>query len=244
MVDSEQWRPDGDFAAAWVCEGRHGAGEFGDIHGREQRRSDVGFTPAGERDGRHAEDGFGGRRDQRRGGDGNQHWESVFHVDEPFYDEPPVFYDEPFYVEPSVFDEEPPRPEDFIVKCNNTNKDCNQPFWGGSVHARGVGPAPIPVEDFSLHKLVDAIICMLHPEDRQSAIELAQAMENDDGGILTRYDNYFQVIDHSGGVEFFNFMMLGGVWCGSRGPMLCRSARGTTLVQHVWCGFEGEAFRT
>lgn len=40
----------------------------------------------------------------------------------------------------------------------------DQPFWGERVHARGVGPAPIPVDDFSLDKLVDAIKLMLDPE--------------------------------------------------------------------------------
>ena len=37
----------------------------------------------------------------------------------------------------------------------------DQPFWGERVHARGIGPAPIPVEEFSLEKLVDAIRFML-----------------------------------------------------------------------------------
>ncbi|GER39162.1 UDP-Glycosyltransferase superfamily protein, partial [Striga asiatica] len=97
------------------------------------------------------------------------------------------------YDGPLIFDKEPSRPEDFIV---DTNKVCDQPFGGESVHARGVGPAPIPDEDFSLHKLVDAIICMLHPEVKQSAIDLAKAMED-----------------------------TMGVWVGSRRPMLRESAR-------------------
>ncbi|CAL8990604.1 unnamed protein product [Prunus brigantina] len=33
----------------------------------------------------------------------------------------------------------------------------DQPFWGERVHARGVGPAPIPADEFSLEKLVDAL---------------------------------------------------------------------------------------
>ncbi|KAK6141560.1 hypothetical protein DH2020_024692 [Rehmannia glutinosa] len=57
----------------------------------------------------------------------------------------------------------------------------DQPFWGERVHARGVGPAPIPVEDFSLQKLVDAINFMLDPKVKERAIELAKAMENEDG---------------------------------------------------------------
>ncbi|XP_022758605.1 sterol 3-beta-glucosyltransferase UGT80A2-like isoform X2 [Durio zibethinus] len=42
----------------------------------------------------------------------------------------------------------------------------DQPFWGEKVHARGVGPAPIPVDEFSLPKLVDAINFMLDPKTR------------------------------------------------------------------------------
>ncbi|KAL3523403.1 hypothetical protein ACH5RR_016237 [Cinchona calisaya] len=57
----------------------------------------------------------------------------------------------------------------------------DQPFWGGRVHARGVGPAPIPVDEFSLEKLVAAIQFMLDPTVKQRAIELAKAMENEDG---------------------------------------------------------------
>ncbi|GER25007.1 sterol 3-beta-glucosyltransferase [Striga asiatica] len=57
----------------------------------------------------------------------------------------------------------------------------DQPFWGERVHDRGVGPAPIPVEEFSLQKLVDAINCMLDPKVKQSAVELAKAMEDEDG---------------------------------------------------------------
>ncbi|GFP90099.1 sterol 3-beta-glucosyltransferase ugt80a2 [Phtheirospermum japonicum] len=56
----------------------------------------------------------------------------------------------------------------------------DQPFWGEQVHARGVGPAPIPVDEFSLEKLVAAIQFMLDPEVKQRAIELAKAMENED----------------------------------------------------------------
>lgn len=37
----------------------------------------------------------------------------------------------------------------------------DQPFWGERVHARGVGPPPIPVDEFSLDKLVGAINFML-----------------------------------------------------------------------------------
>ncbi|XP_015892518.3 sterol 3-beta-glucosyltransferase UGT80A2 isoform X1 [Ziziphus jujuba] len=57
----------------------------------------------------------------------------------------------------------------------------DQPFWGDRVHARGVGPAPIPVDEFSLPKLVDAINFMLDPTVKERAVELAKAMENEDG---------------------------------------------------------------
>ena len=39
----------------------------------------------------------------------------------------------------------------------------DQPFWGERVHEKGVGPAPIPVNHFSLEKLVNAIDFMLDP---------------------------------------------------------------------------------
>lgn len=39
------------------------------------------------------------------------------------------------------------------------------------MHARGVGPAPIPVDEFSLEKLVAAIEFMLDP--KVTKIELA-----------------------------------------------------------------------
>ncbi|XP_042017582.1 sterol 3-beta-glucosyltransferase UGT80A2-like [Salvia splendens] len=57
----------------------------------------------------------------------------------------------------------------------------DQPFWGERVHARGVGPPPIPVDEFSLKKLVDAIKFMLDPKVKEQAIELAKAMQNEDG---------------------------------------------------------------
>ncbi|XP_020971716.1 sterol 3-beta-glucosyltransferase UGT80A2 isoform X1 [Arachis ipaensis] len=57
----------------------------------------------------------------------------------------------------------------------------DQPFWGDRVHARGVGPQPIPVDEFTLPKLVDAIKFMLDPKVKARAVELAKAMENEDG---------------------------------------------------------------
>lgn len=40
----------------------------------------------------------------------------------------------------------------------------DQPFWGERVHEKGVGPAPIPVNHFSLEKLISAIEFMLDPQ--------------------------------------------------------------------------------
>ncbi|TKY65376.1 Sterol 3-beta-glucosyltransferase UGT80A2 [Spatholobus suberectus] len=57
----------------------------------------------------------------------------------------------------------------------------DQPFWGERVHARGVGPAPIPVDGFTLERLVDAINFMLKLEVKERAVELANAMKNEDG---------------------------------------------------------------
>ncbi|KAG5586859.1 hypothetical protein H5410_047293 [Solanum commersonii] len=57
----------------------------------------------------------------------------------------------------------------------------DQPFWGERVHARGVGPPPIPIDEFSLPKLVEAIEFMLDPKVKERAVELAKAMENEDG---------------------------------------------------------------
>ncbi|CAH2054722.1 unnamed protein product [Thlaspi arvense] len=57
----------------------------------------------------------------------------------------------------------------------------DQPFWGERVHARGVGPAPIPVDEFSLHKLEDAINFMVDDKVKSSAETLAKAMKDEDG---------------------------------------------------------------
>ncbi|CAG7868879.1 hypothetical protein BRARA_A03630 [Brassica rapa] len=57
----------------------------------------------------------------------------------------------------------------------------DQPFWGERVHARGVGPAPIPVDEFSLHKLEDAINFMLDEKVKSSAETLAKEMKDEDG---------------------------------------------------------------
>nr|XP_023922988.1 sterol 3-beta-glucosyltransferase UGT80A2 isoform X1 [Quercus suber]XP_023922989.1 sterol 3-beta-glucosyltransferase UGT80A2 isoform X2 [Quercus suber] len=57
----------------------------------------------------------------------------------------------------------------------------DQPFWGDRVNARGVGPPPIPIDEFTLPKLVEAINFMLDPKVKERAVELAKAMENEDG---------------------------------------------------------------
>ncbi|OEL32804.1 Sterol 3-beta-glucosyltransferase UGT80A2 [Dichanthelium oligosanthes] len=57
----------------------------------------------------------------------------------------------------------------------------DQPFWGDRVHARGLGPPPISVDQFGLQKLVDAIKFMMKPEVKGKAVELAKAMESEDG---------------------------------------------------------------
>ncbi|KAH7691854.1 Sterol 3-beta-glucosyltransferase protein [Dioscorea alata] len=57
----------------------------------------------------------------------------------------------------------------------------DQPFWGDRVHARGVGPHPIPVDQFTLPKLINAIKFMLDPEVKERAVELAKAIESEDG---------------------------------------------------------------
>ncbi|CAI9295521.1 unnamed protein product [Lactuca saligna] len=69
----------------------------------------------------------------------------------------------------------------------------DQPFWGKQVHARGVGPPPIPVEDFSLKKLVSAIQFMLKPAVKVAATELAKAMADEDGvkGAVDAFHKHF-----------------------------------------------------
>ncbi|KAI4326394.1 hypothetical protein MLD38_031715 [Melastoma candidum] len=47
----------------------------------------------------------------------------------------------------------------------------DQPFWGERVHASGVGPAPIPVDEFNRTKLVEAINFMLDSKVRDRAVE-------------------------------------------------------------------------
>ncbi|XP_006340521.1 sterol 3-beta-glucosyltransferase UGT80A2-like [Solanum tuberosum] len=69
----------------------------------------------------------------------------------------------------------------------------DQQFWGERVHARRVGPAPIPVDEFSLEKLVAAIRFMLDPKVKECAVELAKAMEHEDGvtGAVKAFYKHF-----------------------------------------------------
>ncbi|XP_022149768.1 sterol 3-beta-glucosyltransferase UGT80A2-like isoform X2 [Momordica charantia] len=57
----------------------------------------------------------------------------------------------------------------------------DQPFWGERVHARGVGPPPIPIDEFSLPRLLNAINYMLDPKVKERAVELAKVLEIEDG---------------------------------------------------------------
>ena len=57
-------------------------------------------------------------------------------------------------------------PRVFLVQCPTTIVPFfgDQPFWGDRVYAKGVGPPPIPVDEFSLDKLVHAIHYMMNPQ--------------------------------------------------------------------------------
>ncbi|KAL9234889.1 hypothetical protein vseg_009705 [Gypsophila vaccaria] len=57
----------------------------------------------------------------------------------------------------------------------------DQPFWGERVHEKGVGPSPIPIEEFCFDKLVSAIRFMQDPKVKQRAIDLAKKLEDEDG---------------------------------------------------------------
>ncbi|KAH9288842.1 hypothetical protein KI387_032959, partial [Taxus chinensis] len=56
----------------------------------------------------------------------------------------------------------------------------DQTLWGESVHARGLGPPPIPVDQFSIDKLAAAIDFMLDHKVKENAVAIAKAMENED----------------------------------------------------------------
>ncbi|XP_038880598.1 sterol 3-beta-glucosyltransferase UGT80A2-like isoform X2 [Benincasa hispida] len=69
----------------------------------------------------------------------------------------------------------------------------DQQFWGERVHARGLGPPPIPVAEFSLEKLIDAINFMLDPKVKERAVELSKAIEIEDGvgGAVNAFHKHF-----------------------------------------------------
>ncbi|XP_018826962.1 sterol 3-beta-glucosyltransferase UGT80A2-like [Juglans regia] len=71
----------------------------------------------------------------------------------------------------------------------------DQPFWGERVCARGVGPAPIPVDELTRDKLVDAIRFMLDPKVKERSVEIAKAMENEDGvtGAVKAFHKHFRL---------------------------------------------------
>jgi sterol 3beta-glucosyltransferase len=68
----------------------------------------------------------------------------------------------------------------------------DQPFWGTLVHARGVGPHPIPQRQLTASRLAAAISMAVHnPEMRQRAAGLGARMQAEDGvanavGIVER----------------------------------------------------------
>ncbi|CAO1946708.1 unnamed protein product [Urochloa humidicola] len=57
----------------------------------------------------------------------------------------------------------------------------DQFFWSERVHARGVGPAPIPIAALTVEALSNAIRFMLDPEVKSRALDLAIAIGNEDG---------------------------------------------------------------
>lgn len=57
----------------------------------------------------------------------------------------------------------------------------DQFFWGDKIHAKGVGPAPIPIYELNVERLANAIRFMLDPEVKSRTMELAKLIENEDG---------------------------------------------------------------
>uniref|UniRef100_A0A0V0INR7 sterol 3beta-glucosyltransferase n=1 Tax=Solanum chacoense TaxID=4108 RepID=A0A0V0INR7_SOLCH len=57
----------------------------------------------------------------------------------------------------------------------------DQFFWGDRIHQKGLGPAPIPIEQLSVQGLSDAITFMLQPDVKSRVMELAVLLENEDG---------------------------------------------------------------
>ncbi|WMV26762.1 hypothetical protein MTR67_020147 [Solanum verrucosum] len=57
----------------------------------------------------------------------------------------------------------------------------DQFFWGDRIHQKGLGPAPIPIDQLSVQGLSDAITFMLQPDVKSRVMELAVLLENEDG---------------------------------------------------------------
>ncbi|KAJ4799432.1 Sterol 3-beta-glucosyltransferase [Rhynchospora pubera] len=57
----------------------------------------------------------------------------------------------------------------------------DQFFWGDRIHAKGLGPAPIPISELTVECLISAIKFMLEPEVKLHAMELAREIENEEG---------------------------------------------------------------
>ncbi|KAK4722226.1 hypothetical protein R3W88_012459 [Solanum pinnatisectum] len=57
----------------------------------------------------------------------------------------------------------------------------DQFFWGDRIHQKGLGPAPIPIDQLSVEGLSDAITFMLQPDVKSRVMELAVLLENEDG---------------------------------------------------------------
>eukprot|EP00899_Mesostigma_viride_P020931 jgi/Mesvir1/2883/Mv13959-RA.2 len=70
-----------------------------------------------------------------------------------------------------------------LAKCPTTIVPFfgDQPFWGGAVERMGVGPAPIPVDDFALDRLVAALEFMQQPEVKAKVSALSDSMAKEDG---------------------------------------------------------------
>ncbi|GMP79831.1 hypothetical protein CsSME_00035193 [Camellia sinensis var. sinensis] len=57
----------------------------------------------------------------------------------------------------------------------------DQFFWGERIYEKGLGPAPIPIAQFNVESLSDAVQFMLQPEVKSRAMEIAKLIENEDG---------------------------------------------------------------
>jgi sterol 3beta-glucosyltransferase len=77
----------------------------------------------------------------------------------------------------------------------------DQPFWGTLVHARGVGPQPIPQRQLTVPRLAAAIDAAVNdPAMRQRAAALGARMQAEDG-VATAVEVIERVARHSDGVS-------------------------------------------